>query len=42
MLRTANAFVLKQADDGTPISEACRKTGFRTQCFTNGARSMRN
>jgi putative transposase len=37
------AFVLKQAEDGTPIGEVCRKAGISdaTPRFITGARNMR-
>ncbi|MBA9034379.1 hypothetical protein HNR29_004942 [Rhizobium leguminosarum] len=34
------AFVLKQAEDGTPIGEVCRKAGIRTRPSTIGAKNM--
>jgi putative transposase len=34
------AFVLKQAEDGTPIGEVCRKARISNQHFTIGARDM--
>jgi putative transposase len=34
------AFVLKQAEDGTPIGEVCRKPGSATRRSTIGGRSM--
>ncbi|MBB4229336.1 putative transposase [Rhizobium mongolense] len=34
------AFVLKQAEDGTPVGEVCRKAGISARPFTSGARDM--
>lgn len=35
------AFVLKQAEDGTPIGEVCRKAGISDATFTIGAKNTR-
>lgn len=35
------AFVLKQAEDGTPIGEICRKAGISDATFTTGAKIRR-
>ena len=37
---TQIAFVLKQAEDGTPIGEVCRKASIPMRRSTIGARSM--
>ena len=34
------AFILKQAESGTPIGEVCRKAGLARRRFTTGERNM--
>jgi len=35
------AFVLKQAEDGTPIGEVCRRAGISDATFYNWRKNMR-
>ena len=34
------AFILRQAEEGTPVAEVCRNRGYRSRLIIVGARNM--